>query len=157
MIQATNMSCALSQLKTSNTTTTELTTTQNTTNTSQTIAIPVFDTLINTTLSATDQGTDKALRLIQRPVSSTNPTIPEIFWILTSLNLTNEEQQQGLINMFAGSQLSLGNHTLENGLLTLSILWSQSLSSAQFKIISSILEKTYTQFSWITSVIVQQA
>ncbi|AKH32376.1 hypothetical protein XF24_00011 [candidate division SR1 bacterium Aalborg_AAW-1] len=156
MIQATNMSCALLQLNTSNTANTI--TTQNTTvSSTQTITIPVFDAIMNTKLPASEQGTEKALRLIQRPVSSTNPTIPEIFGILTSLNLTNEEQQQGLINMFAGSPLSLGNHTLENGVLTLSILGSQSLSSAQFTIISSILEKTYTQFSGITSVIVQQA
>lgn len=78
MIQATNMSCALLQLNTSNTANTI--TTQNTTvSSTQTITIPVFDAIMNTKLPASEQGTEKALRLIQRPVSSTNPTIPEIF------------------------------------------------------------------------------
>lgn len=78
MIQATNMSCALSQLNSSSNSS-PITTTQNTTNVSQTIAIPVFDAIMNTKLPTSEQGTENALRLIQRPVSSNNPTIPEIF------------------------------------------------------------------------------
>lgn len=158
MIQATNMSCALLQLNTGTpniglnniTPKTESPATQN-------ITVPVFDSIMNSQLPASEQWTSKALRVVQRSIVSTNPTIPEIFELISGINLTSQEQAQGLVDVFAWSQITLGQYTLNNWILTLPLVWSESLSSAQIQIISSILEITYKQFPQITTVIVQQA
>lgn len=158
MVQATNMNCALLQLNTqwslwwiSSQSTTPSTQQQN-----STVAIPVFNSVLNAQLPKNEQATDAALSMIQRPLDSSNPTINDIFSFITNLSLSSDETSKWLINIFNGYHISLGKYTLSEGTLTLPLMSTETLSSTQFNLISSILEKTYTQFPEITKVIVQQ-
>ena len=162
MIQATNMNCALLQLNTQSSSTLGINNTTlfpslpTTSVASQTIAIPVFNSVLNAQLPQNEQATDAALSMIQRPLDSSNPTINDIFSFITNLSLSSDETSKWLINIFNGYHISLGKYTLSEGVLTLPLMSTDSLSSTQFNLISSILEKTYTQFPEITKVIVQQ-
>lgn len=159
MIQATNMSCALIQLNTSgsqnNTTSLFNSNIWWDSSTQQTINIPTFNAVLNAQLPESEQATIQALSMIQRPIGN-NPNINDIFQLIKQPQLSSSEQAQWNINIFDNTNLTLGQYNLNNGTLTLPILWSESLSSAQFWLISSIIEKVYTQFPEITNVIVQQ-
>lgn len=160
MIQATNMTCSLIQLnnttpnKALDTSTTQSSNTLPAT-TQQTMSIPVFNTILNNQLAPSQQATQQALSIIQRPIHN-NPTISDIFQLIINPELTTLEQNQWYMNIFAGTNLSLWDYTLDNGILTLPLQGTQSLSSAQFQIISTIVEKTYQQFPEVNTVIVQQ-
>ena len=153
MIQATNMNCSLGQLNTGSTTVENTNSiNKNGENLSKTINIPVFDTIRNGTLPTKEQATSSALLMVQRPILIENPTVNQIFDSLKNLVLTPEEQQKGLINIFTNTSIGIEKSSLKDTALTIILSNTKSLSSTEFNLVSSILEKVYTQFPGISSV-----
>ena len=157
MIQATNMNCSLSQLTGTTAIGNDNTINNNGESVSKTINIPVFDTIRNSTLPTQEQATSSALLMLQRPILIENPTVNQIFDSLKNLSLTREEQQRGLINIFSNTSIGIEKSSLKDSTLTIILSNTASLSSTEFNLVSSILEKVYTQFPGISSVSVQQS
>ena len=120
------------------------------------IALPVLNTIQNEKLSPQDQRTTKSLSMIQRSLPTSNPSINESFNLLKEFQPSNQEQKQGITNIFAGADITLGDVALNNGILTLKLEGINKLSQQQGSLISVILQQFYTQFSGIHSVVITQ-
>lgn len=162
MIKATNMNCSLIQvnsekniapLPTPNSPQDNTISSQS--NNRQVIDIPVFDMKKNNQLPKKEQATVSALSSVQRQVATESPTIDDIFDMIRNIKLTPQETTQGLINVFENTPISIQTSSLKNGVLMISLSNIDSLSSSELNLVTSILEKTYSQFTDISSVIIQ--
>lgn len=168
MIQATNMTCSehnyLSSVPTSQNNKSTLplisrpsstTTQQSQQDSTKSISIPVFNALLNNSLDQTAQYGSESLQEISYELTSSNPDVREIFDTIKHPPLTEQEYDQWLQDIFWQSDLWLRSVSLNPwGVLQLQLEGGEELTPQELELFHIMLTQTYSQFSWITSVVI---